>query len=372
MEFDLVVAPGADPNSIGLSFAGATDLRLDSEGNLIIAVPDGQTRLRRPDLYQTMGGKRKPVWGAFQIRKGHQVTFDVGPYDRSETLVIDPVWTNPFRFSGTPAKLAIDDEGAVYVTGTNISQRNPAAKRLPSGNFTTPGVLVAKMNAALTALEYVVILGGGGENPDIGLDIAVDHDKYVSVTGRAGSKGFPTRTAMQPNCALGSLGSCYDAFISRLDPAGDLVFSTYSGTSGNEEGRTVATDSAGNTYVAIGDQSSSSNVSILKFNPDGALIFRTAMGGSSADFPDGITVDDRGNIYVVGTTMSSNFPVIKRSPASDRRRNAYSSPEPADLFRLMRSSSNWTPIVRRCFRHISAAAAMTMASMWQWIRNRTS
>ena len=73
LEYDFVVAPGADPRQIQLQFEGAASLEVDkANGDLVLAAADKTELLRhaQPKIYQEVGGRRVPVKGGFQILKG--------------------------------------------------------------------------------------------------------------------------------------------------------------------------------------------------------------------------------------------------------------------------------------------------------------
>src|SRR5699024_8833872 len=92
LEYDFIIAPGANPQTIQLTFTGAKDLRIDNRGQLVLTTAAGEVYLRKPTLYQQEArGVRRVVEGGY-IRQGpHQVGFQVGAYDTSRPLVIDPI-----------------------------------------------------------------------------------------------------------------------------------------------------------------------------------------------------------------------------------------------------------------------------------------
>jgi Ca2+-binding RTX toxin-like protein len=91
LEYDFVVAPGADPRNIVMQFDGAQGLALDAGGNLLIQTAAGTVVEQAPVLYQAINGQRQPVTGQFVLSGANQVAFEVGAYDAGQTLVIDPV-----------------------------------------------------------------------------------------------------------------------------------------------------------------------------------------------------------------------------------------------------------------------------------------
>ncbi|MGH2772364.1 MAG: SBBP repeat-containing protein, partial [Actinomycetota bacterium] len=90
LEYDFVVAPGADPSAIRLSFEGAQGLSLDSKGDLIIQTGGAELRQHKPRLYQMINGKRHAVAGKFTLSGSNEVGFKIGSYSHSRPLIIDP------------------------------------------------------------------------------------------------------------------------------------------------------------------------------------------------------------------------------------------------------------------------------------------
>src|SRR2546426_925488 len=141
--------------------------------------------------------------------------------------------------------ISVDASGSAYVTGLTSSATFPTT--LGAFQITLKGTtdaFVTKLNAAGSALAYSTFLGGSVT--DQGLGIAVDSSGSAYVTGLAGSADFPvSATPAQASNAGGG-----DAFVSKLNPAGSaLVYSTYLGGTGNDQGQDIAVDSSGNAYV---------------------------------------------------------------------------------------------------------------------------
>ena len=91
LEYDFVVKPGASPGAIRLAFDGAHGKSIDAQGNLVLHTSGGDLVEHAPVAYQTINGVRHPVASRFVIGRGGQVGFQVGRYDHSKPLVIDPV-----------------------------------------------------------------------------------------------------------------------------------------------------------------------------------------------------------------------------------------------------------------------------------------
>ena len=91
LEYDFVVAPGTDPGVIKLSIQGADEIELDAHGNLVLHTSGGDVVQDAPVIYQELDGVRQAVTGQFVLTGNHQVGFEIGTYDHSRTLVIDPI-----------------------------------------------------------------------------------------------------------------------------------------------------------------------------------------------------------------------------------------------------------------------------------------
>ncbi len=178
---------------------------------------------------------------------------------------------------------------------------------------------MTKLTPAGNALVYSTYLGGSGY--DYGYGIAVDAAGSAYVTGMTRSTNFPTQSPYQATYQ----GGVHDAFVTKLTPAGNaLVYSTYLGGSGNDEGYGIAVDGAGSAYVTgyTGStnfptqspyqatyQGGNRDAFVTKLTPAGnALVYSTYLGGSGDDGGHGIAVDAAGSAYVTGNTTSTNFP----------------------------------------------------------------
>src|SRR5581483_1330056 len=118
LEYDFVVAPGADPESIQLKFEGLSQVQVKPNGNLVATALGGAITLHKPVVYQEVDGARKLVAASFVVN-ADTVGFRLGSYDRRRTLVIDPVLTFSTFLGGSIADvanaIATDALGDVYV-----------------------------------------------------------------------------------------------------------------------------------------------------------------------------------------------------------------------------------------------------------------
>jgi hypothetical protein len=325
LEYDFVVAPGADPGRIQLKPSGVQSLKLDEHGNLVLGTGHGDVLQHKPRIYQDIAGKRRMVDGRYALLDEQRVGFVVGQYDTTQALVIDPVLAYSTYLGGSDIeaelRIAVDGDGNAYVTGSTRSTNFPTASAHQGSNAGHFDAFVTKLNAAGNSLVYSTYLGGSS-NDDYGRGIAVDGAGNVYVAGATGSTDFPTVAAIQPAYAGGN----FDAFVAKLNPSGSaLLYSTYLGGNEYELARSIAVDSAGNAYVT-GDTGSQNfptaaplqanyggcgeyDAFVTKFNATGrALVYSTYLGGCGLEQSYGIAVDGAGNAYVGGYTGSSNFP----------------------------------------------------------------
>ncbi len=259
LEYDFELSPGADPKIIRLNFQGSKSVKLES-GDLVLATADGSIRLQAPRVYQGVGATQKSIDGRFLLLAADTVGFEVGDYDRSQTLVIDPVLSYSTYLGGTGSELfptiAVDSGFNIYVSGSTSSTDFPSGKPIPSTGPVpaAPNVFVAKLNDTGSALVYATYFGGNGTDASVG--IAVDAAGNTYVAGTTTSTDLPTPNGFQTTAATPGT----HAFVAVLDSAGATVkYATY-------------------------------------------------LSGSGTDTASGMTLDNKGFVYVIGITNSTNFP----------------------------------------------------------------
>jgi hypothetical protein len=230
--------------------------------------------------------------------------------------------------------VAVDGDQNAYITGQVTGNFTPtvtiAPPNVPPAPFPITGTafqtaygggpidaFVMKISASGFSILYSSYLGGSNE--DSGYGIAVDPLHNIYVTGLTYSVDLPLAGALQPNSLAG------DAFVSKISSTGSLMFSTYLGGTGLDQGNGIAVDSVGDTYVTGGTNSLNLSTSgvfqsamagegdafVAKYStsqPAPALVYFTYLGGTKADSGAGIAVDSSGNAYVAGRTVSTDFP----------------------------------------------------------------
>ncbi len=334
IEYDLVIAPTANPSSIVMRVDGASNLSIDESGDLALETPVGTVRIQRPAAFQHTPRGREAIESHFVLAGARDVRIAVGDYDASRPLTVDPVISYATWLGGMGGEqanaIAVDAAGNAYVVGWTNSNDFPLLTPYDRtlGKYDTDA-FVSKLNAAGTALVWSTYLGGSS-NPtsstDRALGVAVDTSGNTYVIGTTDGTDFPvTPNAYQKGAAGGG------SFVVKLGPAGNtLVYSTYLvGATANG----IAVDAAGNAYIAGSATPSFATTPgalrtvagssltgfVLKLNATGsAPIFASYLGGTGGDTATSIAVDTQGNAFVGGWTTSADFPLVNAFQATRR------------------------------------------------------
>ena len=331
--YDLVVAAGADPASIGMKVEGARGVRVGDNGSLRIATALGTVEQRGLFAYQQIDGRREEVACRFAIGPDGHVGFRVGRYDRTRPLVIDPlVYSTYLGGSGgdQATSIAADSSGTACVVGTTTSADFPTAGALQISNGGREDVFVTKLTRSGTRVFSTYL---GSSSDDDGHGIAIDASGNVYITGYTHFTGnFPLLNAAQPTFG----GRFFDAFVTKLTSTGALSYSTYLGGSSDDFGNGIAVDAGGNAYI-VGETTSADfptldaiqtrhggdlfDMFVTRLTSSGAFSYSTYLGGSGFESGSGVAVDGSGNAYITGTTTSTNFPTLdpfQRGNAGER------------------------------------------------------
>lgn len=334
LEYDLVLAPGADPSTIEIEWEGADGCTVDEDGSVVLKVAGGELRQAAPVLYQETESGRETVAGRFETLGSGRVGLRVGAYEATAQLVVDPTLSYSTFVGGSLQDqfnaVAVDATGAAYMTGVTYSSDYPTAQPFDSTFGGGPiDAVVSKLSPAGDALVYSTYLGGALGDPagDAGNDIAVDSSGAAYVTGITKSTDFPIVNAFDSTLAL------QDAFVTKLSPAGNtLNYSTYLGGTQYDAGVAIAL--FGSAAYVTGSTSSNdfpttSGAFDTTYNygnsgqyypdvfvtcitsPSGqaTLLYSTYLGGGLDDRPLDIAVKDK-RAYVTGITISTDFPTV--------------------------------------------------------------
>jgi hypothetical protein len=214
MEFDFVVAPGADPKAILLDLSAMSCRHslphIEPSGDLVMPIEGSEVRFHKPVAYQTnANGEKQLVAGNFVLRGKRRFGVAVDAYDRTRSLVIDPA-----TYLGGTADDHINAmavPGGVYVAGYTASNVFPGTTGRDSSR-TDSDAFVVLLSADLKSVIHATYIGGSGS--DSATAIAVSQDG-VYVAGATSSFDFPGLLGgAQPFNA----GGPSDGFVALLTP----------------------------------------------------------------------------------------------------------------------------------------------------------
>ena len=324
LEFDFVVAANAEATPIAFHLRGAKKVEADNAGDLVISSAAGDVRFHRPVAYQQVNGKRQAVDAGFILSADNKVGFQLGSYDHSRELVIDPSVAYATYLGGTAndeaEAIAIDSKGDAYVTGQTASANFPgfsSANKLTG----TANAFVTEMNP--TGSNFIYSTYVGGSSSDGGYGIALDKSGDAFVVGATNSPDFPhPGTPYQSTLASGAT----NAFIVELNPTGAVTYGTFFGGSASDTALGIAFDQATGVYAVVGSASSTSASFPLKNALQGSLVgtsngfvslwnssgntltFSTYLGAATTDIVNAVALDSSDNVYVTGKTSGPTFP----------------------------------------------------------------
>ena len=332
---EFVLQPGADPTDIQVSIEGHSCLELVN-GELAVGLSDDRI-IYDGALSVFYKASREPIKAKFTILDGDKYTFDLGSYDRSQTIVIDPLVYSTY-VSGSNWEhgraVAYDSGGNIYITGQTISNDFPTTTGAYNETYNNKmDVYVFKLNPSGTTLVYSTYLAGSDDEWGLGINVDAGGNAYV--TGCTKSTDFPITAGAYDE----SHSSDYDVFVTKLNSAGSgLVYSTYIGGTGADYGYSLELDSSNYAYITGRTASSTwpttsgaydenhngmDDAYVLKLNVTGdKIILSTLVGGLTGERGFDLELDSGKNIFVTGYTDYTNtnpFPVT--SGAFDETHN---------------------------------------------------
>ena len=317
LEYDFVVAPGADPAGIRLDLSRADEAWVDANGDLHMRMAGGELLQRAPVAWQKDGDQRNDIPARFEVRHtdaGLEAHFVTAAYDSSRELVIDPI----LSFSSYLGSSGGDFGGFMKIDSATFMH---SAKINASSNANQ--IVLAKQDPITAGLAWAV---------------RVDGNYGTRLTGHAlGPTGTPYVVGSTPlagplfdwcdqflNCHplnAGAVGGSGDAFVLSFNGGtGAFASGRYIGGSGMDEATGIAVDGSGNVYVTgntrspnfpatVGTYHTGSDVFVARFSPDLSTMDMAVLLGSSGDETSaGIAVDPSGNIYVAMQSSSTDYP----------------------------------------------------------------
>ncbi len=327
------VAPGVDPRIIRWRYEGASGARLDEAGSLLLTIPAGDAAPARtltehaPIAWQEISGRRVPVAARYLLFANGGIGFEVGAYDPSQPLTIDPKLEYSTYLGGSGADaayaVAVDGAGLTYVTGTTQSTTFPGSPgTVPGSSLVRSDVFVVKVLPDGTGTAFRTLIGGSGDDTGRGIAIGPGGGSGpdVYITGSTRSSDFPTST---PLAGTGA-GTGADVFVAKLDETGSaLLFGTYLSTGGDDESNGIAVEGT-NIYIAgsteanglrpsggtgQGNWAGGFDAFVARLNGSGSaytLGYLSYMGGNGNDAARGVAVA-AGAAYVTGYA-AAGFP----------------------------------------------------------------
>ena len=318
LEFDVVVAPGADPGKVRLHFEGSDRIRTNRAGGLLIDASGRKVELQAPVVYQMVDGARVTIPARFVRRGARGAGLRIAAYDRGRTLVIDPAVTTTYIGGSrvdTANAITVDAAGSAYVVGGTDSTDFPVTPGALSSSG-LPAAFIVKFNSTGVPV-YSTYIGGSNAYA-----VAVDAAGDAYMAGVANSHSFPVTAGAFQAAPKGVL----NGFALKLNPAGSgLIYATLFGGSGQDEVTGLAVDPAGNAFV-VGYTTSQDFPTtagavqpkyggglddgfLTKINATGTgLAFSTYMGTPGRDEINGVALDGSGSPYFAGLTDSLVFP----------------------------------------------------------------
>ncbi|HVO97112.1 MAG TPA: SBBP repeat-containing protein [Bryobacteraceae bacterium] len=331
LEYDFEVAPGADPSRIAMRFEGADSLRLNEHGDLVVSLAGEELTQRAPEIYQRKAsGEMVAVSGSYRVAENGIVRFQLGGYDRSAALVIDPAVAYVAFLSGSASDQGIsvghDPQGYIYFGGYTYSTDFPSGGiGYSKTSYGSLDCFLMKINPYASDPTQVIVYSSyfGGTSDDILTAMQVDAAGIMYFTGSTDSTDFPVSGG-----AYASLPAApyTHAFLVALDSNQDSIYSEiystyFGGTTGNEVGEGIY---QANGFIYItgfsnstdlptsgafqGTLAGSDDAFVAKFDPtqqgQASLIFCSYLGGGAQDRGLDVAVDSKGLIYVTGFTYS--------------------------------------------------------------------
>jgi hypothetical protein len=360
LEYDFIVAPGADPNQIKLAFEGASEIKVAASGDLLLTTALGDVRLQKPVVYQVENNGHKTLVAGNYIaspKTSKAVQIQLAAYDRSKPVIIDPVLDYLTYLGGKVSdfhpRIAVDALGNAYIGGMTGSLDFPVTGGAYDPSFNAnpacPGIavtntacivgsvnlntdyFVAKINPSATALLYATYIGGTG-NDNLVAPIAVDSAGSAYLAGQTRSADFPVTpgafqtTAHHSATCLPPSNCSADGFVTKLDPTGSsLMYSTYFGGNSGDFIYGITVDSGGYAYVTGDIRSNDFPITpgafsatfgaglLAKLNQTGTgLVWSTRLSIAGSGFHDGraIALDSGGNVILVGGTQATIMPLV--------------------------------------------------------------
>ncbi len=344
------VQSGANPNDISVSVEGADSIGIADNGKLELNTSAGPVSFTAPIAYQVIDGASANVDVEYSILNRKAYGFEVGTYDPTQELIIDPLLASTYvgSYSHDYGHAIAVSSGSqhVYIVGQSTEDSGGRVYYTTPGAYDTTwddsyDVIVSKLTSDLapsrldtpSALLASTFIGADGWEK--GKSIEIDSNGDIVIAGLTTSTSFPVTSGAYDESHNGGT----DLFVCRMDAdLSTLIDSTFIGGSSSEYatsetnadrvGPDMAIDSSGNIY--LGGTTYSSDFPVTPGSPSPAyqpyregdedayvckisndlttLLASTYLGGDEHDRGIDVAVDDWGHVFIAGITESTNNP----------------------------------------------------------------
>jgi len=327
--YDLIVKAGFDPEAVSLKVEGAEGVRVLKSGALEVTTKLGTFEQRDLLVYQPTANGNRKVSAKYRVTNGNKVSFDLGDYDPTKPVVIDPVIWNSY-LSGSGGNdfvndLTVNAGGVPYVVGATASTDFPADTELGLIGTVFFRAFAAVFNPDGSSLEWATIFGGpGGE---IANGVTLDREGGVIITGETRSGRFLNIRGTTFPKETGT--DVFDAFVVKITPEGDSLFlSARFGGAGRDLGRSISIVGSqayilGSTSGAfpqarasalgtnpISQTGAGQDVFLAKVNITGGYIYAAVFGGASDEIPVAVKTQNQDAVALFETGSAGLFPTI--------------------------------------------------------------
>jgi uncharacterized repeat protein (TIGR01451 family) len=317
LEYDFVVAPGADPGRIGFKIRGAKKIEIAANGDLILHTADSEFEMRKPEIYQGEGASRSEVRGKFVLSAKNEVRFALGPYDHAKKLVIDPAIDYATFLGGagteSPGQLVVDSSTPgspkIYTTGwTNDITSFPEGGTRINNPTATNNLYVAEIDPMKTgsaSLVYLTFIGGSTAFQSAGLKTCATLGVWLALDESQGA------SLVEP--VIGGFTSCADYPGSFITPG----------------------------VTGIGAQAALAAL-VTRLASTGTSIDKSVLLGGNGEMSQAyVFVDATGNVLVTGASAATNLPTTTGAYVSMSNNGATGALDDCYTAKLQRS--NLTP-----------------------------
>lgn len=322
LKYNYYIKPGADASNIKLKYTGASSLKIEN-GKLIIETSIGDVIEEKPIALQVINSQTIQIPCVYKLI-GDVVSFEISNYDKSKTLIIDPVLAFAAQSGSTADNFGMtatyDSQGNLYAGGTVFALGYPTTTGAYSNVFNGPtgggtDVVITKYNSIGTAQLYSTYLGGN--ESEIVTSLVVNSNNELYLHGATGSSNFPIPSGGFDNSYNGGTSLAFifngttfntgtDIYICRFNASGtNLLGSTYMGGTDNDGVNHVNSIVNYNGYSTFA-------CPILNVVPYALTEYKadSLQWNYGDQYRGEIQLDKTGNVYVSSSTRSSNFPTL--------------------------------------------------------------